>query len=151
MSFADCINSARKQGTITADEARAALDRFEALLKQHGDPAKAKAAMSEMLRRDATEVRRRNLLSVNANDEMLKDIANYRDANGKPRSGLLHSFDGDLPSTPNRPAYGSATPNRGGVGNGKPPAAGGNFAHFDRADGFRKGGCRRLCGWPYQR
>lgn len=43
-----------------------------------------------------------------------------RQADGTPRSGLLHSFSGDLPATPNRPAYASSTPNRGGIA-GKPP------------------------------
>ena len=38
-------------------------------------------------------------------------------ADGTLKTGLLHSFSGDLPSTPNRPAYGTATPNRGGIAN----------------------------------
>lgn len=36
---------------------------------------------------------------------------------GTAKSGLLHSFSGDLPASTDRPAYGTATPNRGGVAN----------------------------------
>jgi hypothetical protein len=43
-----------------------------------------------------------------------------RHQDGTPKKGLLYSFDGDLPSTPNRPAYGTSTSNRGGIVS-KPP------------------------------
>lgn len=84
MSFRDCINSAREQGVLSAEEAEDLIGRYEAYRRAHaGDAAKAKTALADEFAKQA--IRREQLADMMAakQDEIAADLSAYRGPDGK--------------------------------------------------------------------
>jgi hypothetical protein len=82
MSFRDCISSALSQGAITKEEAADLVRRFEALEIAEGiNPGKpggtARAILTEELRAEGIERRRRELLQANATGKIYSDLRRF--------------------------------------------------------------------------
>ena len=91
MPFIDCINSAIDQGAISRSEGEALNRDFETKFAQKraqlGDDQAAKAAQDELaseLRFQATEKRRRAVLTEKARQRLKTRILGYRDEKGRP-------------------------------------------------------------------
>lgn len=85
MSFNDCLRSALDQGAVTPEEAEALRARFDELRGQGTlDLAGARAQLEQELRAASVESRRQAVLTARRRQELLTNLATYRDSRGRP-------------------------------------------------------------------
>ncbi len=84
MSVKDCLDSAHTQGEISREERDAMRRLYDELIAHYGTADAAKAEMVARLMRQASDTKRRALLSEDARGRVESFMLGYRNARGEP-------------------------------------------------------------------
>ena len=90
MSIKDCIRNAVDAGHVTAEEGEALKRRFDTLFRELGRSGDARQRLIEELEAEASEKKRRALLTETARQERLQEMLAHR--NGKGQQDIAEAF-----------------------------------------------------------